>query len=278
MTETDELLRGFLAALPGEGSDSSRIAVIVAHPDDETIGIGGHLRALRGIQVIHVTDGAPADMADASAHGMTTREEYAAARRSELDAAMALAGVSPSRRRSFDVIDQQAAHVLPDLVRGLAALFGSLSLDIVLTHPFEGGHPDHDATCFAVHAAAALCRRAGAGPPILVEMAFYHEAEGRLATQRFPASDGTDESCFMLDSTRWRRKQRMLAAFATQQRSLASFSDRCERLRVAPAYDFTELPNNGRLYYEHFPWGMTGRVWQQCAAASLAELRLQGRL
>src|SRR4051812_36173954 len=47
MTFPAEPLGSFLAALPADGLNASRIAVVVAHPDDETIGIGGHLRRLR---------------------------------------------------------------------------------------------------------------------------------------------------------------------------------------------------------------------------------------
>ena len=33
--------------------------------------------------------------------------------------------------------------------------------DVVLTHPYEGGHSDHDSTAFAVHLAAGILRRDG---------------------------------------------------------------------------------------------------------------------
>jgi LmbE family N-acetylglucosaminyl deacetylase len=273
-----ERLDGFFAVLPEHGLAASRVAVIVAHPDDETIGIGGHLGQLRGVHVIHATDGAPADMADASAHGMATRGEYAEARRVELYAAMAFAGIPPPQCRSCGIVDQQAAYAVPVLARSLATLFRSLALEIVLTHPFEGGHPDHDATCFAVHAAAGLCKRAGVPPPTVIEMAFYHADQARLVTQRFPTPPTAEEWCLALDDAAWTRKQRMLSCFVTQRRTLAPFTDHCERLRLAPAYDFTQLPNRGHLYYERFPWGMTGALWQECAAAALAELGLQGSL
>jgi LmbE family N-acetylglucosaminyl deacetylase len=274
----DERLDRFVVALSREGLDASRIAVIVAHPDDETIGIGGHLARMHGVHVIHATDGAPIDMADASANGMKTRRDYATARRAELHAAMAIAGISPSQLRCMDLTDQEASRALGDLARSLAGLFAALELRIVLTHPYEGGHPDHDATCFAVHAAAALRARAGMIPPILLEMAFYHRDGEGLSTQRFPPVNSAGEWCLRLDDAAWGCKQRMVASFVTQQRTLSLFADRRERLRRAPAYDFTRLPNGGALHYERFSWGMTGTLWKQCAAAALTTLGLQGEL
>jgi hypothetical protein len=39
--------------------DATDVAIIVAYPDDETIGCGGQLVRLRGATVVVVTDGAP---------------------------------------------------------------------------------------------------------------------------------------------------------------------------------------------------------------------------
>ena len=50
---------------------------------------------------------------------------------------------------------------------------------VVLTHAYEGGHPDHDAVAFAVHRAA---RRTSAA---VVEMPFYHAGPDGVARQVF---------------------------------------------------------------------------------------------
>src|ERR671919_662030 len=89
--------RKFLTSLAGPdraaiaGRDT---AVVVAHPDDETIGCGALLRRLSGVSVVLVTDGAPRNLADAHAYGFAAAEDYAAARSSELAAALEIAGVS----------------------------------------------------------------------------------------------------------------------------------------------------------------------------------------
>jgi N-acetylglucosamine malate deacetylase 2 len=268
----------FLEELAGAGRPSGRAAVVVAHPDDETIGIGGSLHRLADAWIVHLTDGAPADMADASAHGFATRGRYARARRAEARTALALAGIPPSRILGFGVADQAATWMLPFLARRLAAFFAKSGIAVVLTHPFEGGHPDHDAASLAVHAACALLARADAEPPAILEMAFYHDGESGLVTQRFPDACPAGEWCLELAEEDWLRKQRMLAAFATQQQVLSAFRSRSERLRPAPRYDFSGLPNKGRLHYERSAWGMTGTQWQSCAAAMRRELGLGARL
>jgi len=57
--------------------DDSRAApsamAVVAHPDDETVGAGALLDRLDDVVVVHVTDGAPRDLADARSAGWRAR-------------------------------------------------------------------------------------------------------------------------------------------------------------------------------------------------------------
>ena len=92
-------------------------AVVVAHPDDETLGFGILLQRLPAVSILHVTDGAPADMADAGRLGFASCAEYAAVRRRELDAALALADIPPDGTCRMDYTDQEAAF---DMARSLA--------------------------------------------------------------------------------------------------------------------------------------------------------------
>ena len=270
---TAQMFLKALAADPAGPIAADRIAIVVAHPDDETIGMGGQLARLRGVTLVHLTDGAPRTDGAAQAHGFASANAYAAARRAELRAAMAIAGVPEQALVSFGVADQDASLRLTEIAHRLAALCRDRRLDLVVTHAFEGGHPDHDAAALAVHAAAALLRDEGLAPAI-VEMPLYHLGLSGWTVQRFVAAAGPEETEIHLTAEQRRQKQAMLDAHVTQHQVLSMVAADVERFRPAPAYDFHVLPNEGRLLYDMYGWGMTGLRWQSLAAAALEELGL----
>ena len=241
--------------------------MVVAHPDDETVGGAALLGRVRQATLVHLTDGAPRESWFWHAAGVGTREAYAALRARELDRALAVGAVR-ARRLAFGCIDQEAALALPRLTRALAALIDAERPTLVLTHPYEGGHPDHDAAAFAVAAAVRLCR---APPPLVAEMAYYHERDGALRTGAFLGGTGSRHE---LSRAERERKRAMLDCFESQREVLARFADDAEWLRPAPAYDFARLPHPPPLHYERFGWRLDGARFCVLAAAALAELGL----
>jgi LmbE family N-acetylglucosaminyl deacetylase len=250
--------------------------LVAAHPDDETVGAGGILPRVRLAAIVHVTDGAPRDCADAHAAGFSTRKDYAAARRQELLNALEEAAIAPGVGRTLGIADQEASLHMAELTRRIEALVSELRPRALVTHPYEGGHPDHDATTFAVHAACALA----ASPPAIYEWTSYHAAApGRpvIETGRFLAG-GEQGQAIVLSDEDSRRKGRMIACFSTQLHILRHFSVDVERFRAAPAYDFTAAPHPGGLFYEQFAWGMSGERWRGLVARAMRDLCLQGSL
>ena len=277
-SDIDARAARFLDALRNRRTiPAERIAVVVAHADDETIGVGAQLPRLPGICIAHVTDGAPRNLADAMRYGFATAEAYAAARAAELRAAMSLAGVPAEALVNLGHADQEAALHLVEIARELAAFFAERRIEIVLTHPYEGGHPDHDATAFAVHAACALLRRKGDAAPAVIEMAFYHAGTAGMVAQRFVPEPDAPETLIALDPEDRAFKARMMAAHVTQTETLAAFSADAERFRPAPRYDFRALPNGGNLHYARYDWGMTGERWLELVERACEALGLEAR-
>jgi LmbE family N-acetylglucosaminyl deacetylase len=243
--------------------------VIVAHPDDETLGCGALLPRLSDVTVLHVTDGAPRDSIDARRSGFTHWADYARARRREVERAANIAGLPAQSLKSLGIPDQSAALRLAQLTRAMLGFIAGV--DLVLTQAFEGGHPDHDATAFAVGSARARMRGKA---PIVLEMPFYRQSENGQEWMR-PTLDATVHAARLVLTAQERsRKAEMLAAYETQRDALAEFGVRDEVYRVAPEYDFTQ-PLDGALY-DSYPRGVTGGQFAELARAARGELGLDG--
>jgi LmbE family N-acetylglucosaminyl deacetylase len=250
---------------------------VAAHPDDETIGASLVLTRAPAVHVLHLTDGAPRD-AGLWPAGNWTRESYRAARRDELGRALDVAGIAPDRRLALGLPDQECSTALPLVIRELIAVVAELGSEVILTHAYEGGHPDHDAAAFAAATAAALLARSGRPAPAVWEMALYHGGPGRLVTSEFlsgpsEAADAPQETAAWLSPAQRVTKQRMLECFTSQRELLRQFPSDVERFRPAPRYDFTCPPHLGPLWYEQLGWPLTGERWRELARAAAGELR-----
>jgi LmbE family N-acetylglucosaminyl deacetylase len=248
-----------------------RIAVLAAHPDDESIGASVLLARSAEATVIYLTDGAPRDRKLWSPHFNGSREEYAALRRQEAIGALSYAGVTGAQVRWLEAVDQEAVCEVSNLAKNVADILAEFQPDVLVTHPYEGGHPDHDAA--ALVARLALDGHHETNTPTLLEMTSYHARANQCVTGEFLESNAADEICFQLTAESGERKRKMFDAYASQRLVLGAFHLIRERWRIAPSYDFSRPPHEGKLWYECMGWAMDSQQWRAIAAKHVASLQ-----
>lgn len=259
-------------------SDKRTGLIIVAHPDDEAIGATGLMLRLHRCQLIHVTDGAPRDQRFWYGEGLDSRAEYARIRRNELTRALALIGIEARCASGLGVVDQEVALVLGAIAQRVASSIMALQPDFVVTHAYEGGHPDHDALAFAVWAAGRLIAKQGGTPPPVFEMPLYHGGQGERVIGRFLPRPDAPEIELALTADEKRLKDAILDCYQSQREVLAPFRDHdVERFRPAPDYDFTQPPHEGTLLYEQQGFPMSGTQWRELVAKALRGLDMAGK-
>jgi N-acetylglucosamine malate deacetylase 2 len=251
--------------------------LLVAHPDDETIGASACMGRLRHCTVVFLTDGAPRDPSLRSMRDSGSRASYARIRHDEAISALTLVGINPDRILFLGGVDQEAVHDAATLADRFVSLLRQLQPDIIITHPYEGGHPDHDAAAFTAALSCRMLKKEQKTAPEVLEMTSYHFRDGQCVTGEFlPLGCGqgsvTEEITLQLSPEERDRKEKMLNSYISQQVVLSGFAVGPERLRPAPAYDFLIPPHSGKLWYENLGWPMTGDRWRQIAADTLANL------
>ncbi len=246
--------------------------VVVAHPDDEVVAAGALLARAQSVGVIYVTDGAPRRGSHARDAGFSNWPDYAHARRREAEAALAILQRDFALVQNLGIADQDAVFNLVATTCCLVEKIRS-GFSHIVTHAYEGGHPDHDATAFCVHAACALIAQEGDVAPHIVEAPLYIAPDGRYVYSRFltDADAGPITVC-KLTPAEQARKRRMFDCHVTQKAVFDSFRLDQEMFRLAPRYHFSVPPHAGEVGFDQFKWPLTGQVWRTHARRAMREL------
>jgi LmbE family N-acetylglucosaminyl deacetylase len=262
---------------------NQHIAFVGAHHDDESIAIGAHIPLMPLSSMIHITNSAPSDPAF-WADRFASAEEYAAYRHSEVTKALDIAGhVGP--RATFGISDQEAAFNLTEITQRLVTEFRTKQIEIAITHTYEGGHPDHDATAFAVHAAAAILRKEGRDISV-VEAPFYRLKNpddpdfgaGEVdVNQRFEPHSGSAPEVLRLSPQQVALKRALFEALSSQAHVLAEMNTDVEELRPASNYNFMHAAHGGRLSHIYARNGITSERWSELVADALNRLGLSAQ-
>ena len=137
---------------------------------------------------------------------------------------------------------------------------------VVVTHPYEHGHPDHDACAYAVRAAVERLAVRGGPLPVIAEFACYHLRDGERRFGEFWPGE-TAELARALSHDERGRVAAALAAYASQASVIDGWVPTHERWRAAPVYDFAAPAAPGGALYDDFGWAMTAARWRRMAAA-----------
>ena len=247
---------------------------VFAHPDDEVIAAGNLLGRLPRAGAICMTNGAPLNEDHARRAGFDNWVDYAMARQLEAEKALALLGREIAPYHSLGITDLETTFHLVSASRHLAHQLRA-GFAHVITHAYEGGHPDHDSSAFCVHAACALIAKDGGAPPVIVEAPLYNGANREFEYRKFlPHPDAGPVIDFELSPEEQALKRRMFECHATQGRILSSFGVERELFRLAPRYHFSAPPHPGAAGYDRYHWHVSGRVWRAQARRAMRALNL----
>jgi len=172
--------------------------VVVPHPDDETLAVGGLISAqcARGakVTIVAVTDGE---------HAYEENQGLAELRREEQTRALARLGVPRQNILRLRLIDSSVAAQENDLVASLRPL---ITAETQVIAPWAGDfHPDHEA---CARAAELVAREAGAP---LISYFFWTWHRGVVALL-----DGLKLKKFVLNEDQLTAKQEALACHGSQ--------------------------------------------------------------
>ena len=257
-----------------------RVLVVAAHPDDETLGVGGLMADLadRGMapDVLVVTDGERSH----PVRGSRARHSLAAHRRVEVERAVArLGGARPTHLGVPDGELEQHVDTVVDAVRAR-----SDPDTLVLAPWLTDGHADHDALG---RACATAVSHTGAdlayypiwlwhwGPPdalpwpdvVASESSRVASWRKRVALQEFPSQttawvdpgDPGASSFPVLGTTALERAHRLVETLIDPTRALPTVSrNRLERRAAARAQRFDGMYDEG-----DDPWQIAGSFYEE---------------
>lgn len=259
-------MTGFLERLAQGERIAERVVVVVAHPGDEVLAAGSRMDRMEDLTVVHITDGSPRDMEEARRLGFDTREDYAAARRREVVAAMEALGAEAELRCYWHPDKESILHGAAILDELAEELDGAAA---VVTHAYDHSHPDHDTAALCVSLAVARLRGAGRPAPDVFEFPALGMHGGQAVLGRFVPLPSAPETVLPMSPTDQTRRRAALAAHRSQPKVTALADDWEERLRPAPPYDFRGSAPNGVAWYDRLGWTTTLAMWRAHADALL---------
>lgn len=223
-----------------------RILILAAHPDDEVVASAAAIGRARAqgaeIFALYLTHGCIAE----ETMWPWARKNYQARiarRRAEAEEAARLLNIIPTgwSPRPARHLWQELDHAYNDI----RASIGSYRIDQLWAPAYEGGNADHD----ALNAAASLFK----DQLSTLEFAEYNFAGGTTHSHEFPEANGSEE-ILSLTPDEIDKKRRALAIYKSEKGNLGYVRTARECWRPIAAYDYSQRPHPGILWYERFQW------------------------
>jgi len=225
---------------------AARPLILVPHPDDEVVGCAIAITRARAAgaesTALYLTTGVPG-RERVWPWRRAAYEAVVARRRDEARRAAEMLGLSPAGFRDWP--SRTLKSHLDEAMAAISRVLAERDIDEIWTPAWEGGHQDHDVTNF-------LASRFAGKLPVR-EFAEYNLAGGRVQSQSFPRSDGTEE-VLNLTTEEARLKADLLALYRSERLNLRYVQLRQESLRPLARYDYRAPPHPGRLFCERFQW------------------------
>ncbi|MDG5815357.1 PIG-L family deacetylase [Chitinispirillales bacterium ANBcel5] len=247
-----------------------RTLIVAAHPDDDVISMGSRLRYLKDVKIVYITDGAP-NIEHSNLAGCYSREQYARKRRRESEQALDCAGLSKDCCIWLDITDQTASFRMVEIIKKLVDIIKYNGIEKIITHTYEGGHPDHDTASFVVWSACRMLKEVNTD---VYEFSSYFNHDCSIKTNYF-LNNLTKSISSNISNNDLEIKHEMVSCYKTQVEMIKHFDITKEIFRKAPTYNYLNNPHSGILFYELMEWGITGREWRQAASESMHMLGLK---
>jgi LmbE family N-acetylglucosaminyl deacetylase len=212
---------------------------------------------------VHLTNGSPDDLQYAFRAGCKNKKEYAALRLKELNNALNVCGFKREHHYILNGADQKIIDNLYPITLKVLHLIKKIKPSVVITHSYEGGHPDHDCAAFIVSKTLKILSARPEYPKARhIEFSGYHGANGYFESGTFLHSPGIIMSVTLPEYNR-KLKKEMVGCYTSQKEILSQFNIEKEMFRIAPVYDFRKPPHCGKLLYEQMNWGTSSSKWRK---------------
>jgi len=218
---------------------SARLVLLVAHPDDESIGAGILLQRLRHAYIVFCANGPSWWPPYWLNYGLPHKR--AQLRKQEAHHAIDITGKNHSIQFLGYPVGWLVTH-LDDAYRSLADLLRAWQPQQVVTHAFEGGHEDHDACSFLA------CQLSKAFNFKVWEMPLYYReaSTGAEIRQTFTTDDPDSEIITPISGSELEVKRAMLSAHKSQREIVARFDPAIEKFCPQPLHDYSRVPKGTR--------------------------------